>query len=84
MPLRTAVANVKGPFAVMIGLSAPLCRVTPVLPTASPVTVPPTVKALVVQVTVTLVTLMAPTTPLPFATVQDWLGFSGWVVTVTT
>ena len=63
----------------MIGLSAPLCRVTPVLPTASPVTVPPTVKALVVQVTVTLVTLAVPIVPVPFATTQCWLGLVGSV-----
>ena len=46
-------------------------------------TVPPTVKELVVQVTLTLVTLADPTVPVGFATVQVWLGLVGWVATVT-
>ena len=49
----------------------------------SPLAVPPIVKELVVQVTLTLVTLADPTVPVGLATVQVWLGLVGWVATVT-
>ncbi len=35
------------------------------------------------QVTLTFVTLPAPTVPEPLETVQVWLGFVGWVRTLT-
>ncbi len=49
----------------------------------SPLTVPPTVKALVEQVTATLVTFALPTVPEPFVTEQVWLGPVGCVSTLT-
>ena len=49
----------------------------------SPLTVPPMVKVLVEQVTLTLVTLAEPTVPVGLATEQVWLGLVGCVVTVT-
>ena len=44
--------------------------------------VPPTVKVEVTQVMCALVTL-AVTEPLGLTTVQIWLGFTGWLSTVT-
>jgi hypothetical protein len=71
VPLASAVANVKAPFAETVRLSPPLsCSTSPV--PVRPVTVPPIVTpepALVVQVTATLVTF-ALAVPLPLATVQ--------------
>ena len=68
---------------VPIGTLAPplFCRTRP-LPT-SPVTVPPTVNVLVVQVTVTLVTALDVTPPVPLVTTHVCHGVVGWVWTVT-
>ena len=58
-----------GGFAVLLGRHA-----------ATFLTVPKTGSA---QVTATLVTSVVGTSPLPFATLQVWAGFVGWVATVT-
>ena len=79
-PLATAVANVNEPFALTVRASPPSSKSTTV--PVSPVTVPPTVKLFVVQVTSTVVTFPV-TTPLPFATAQVCEGTPGWVRTVT-
>ena len=70
------------PFAPIERLFAPLLRSTRPGP-ASPLTVPPTVKVLVVQLIATLPTLAPPTLPVPPVTKQVWLGALGWVSTVT-
>src|SRR5580692_1696392 len=82
MPLPTVLMNVKVPLPVTARLLPPLsCRVT-VSDGPRPDTIPPTEYALVVQVTVTLVT-SEPIAPVPLVTVHVWLGFVGWVSTVT-
>ena len=48
-----------------------------------PLTVPPTVKVLVVQATATFVTFAPAIVPLPFVTVQVCVGLDGCVPTVT-
>src|SRR4051812_18364180 len=55
----------------------------PVVPVASPDTVPPTVYLFVPQSTRTSVTLFAFTLPVPFVTVHVWLGADGCDFTVT-
>ena len=45
-----------------------------------PLTVPPMVYLVVVQVMSTLVIAAPPTVPVRFATLQDCHGFVGWVV----
>ena len=77
------MAKVKGPFAEMERLSAPLFRST--RPEAArPLTVPPTVYrggGLVEQETVTLVTFAFPMVPEPPETLQ--VCPDGWEKTVT-
>jgi hypothetical protein len=83
LPLAILAVKVNGPF-VAIGRSfAPLFRRTRLAPGASPVTLPPTVKELVTQVTATLATFDPPTVPVAFAIVQTWVGEPGWAATVT-
>ena len=48
-----------------------------------PLTVPPTLKVLVTQLMLTVVMLPLTIDPLPFVTVQVWLGERGWLATVT-
>ena len=74
------MANVNGPFAVTVRLSAPLsCKTT--VPDR-PLTVPPTVNVgLAEHDTATLVTFAEPIVPLPLATVQ--VCPAGLVFTVT-
>ena len=74
--------NVNEPLAVTERASPPLSSRTSPDP-ARPLTPPPTVNALVVQVTVTDVTLPLTTLPVAPATVQIWLGPVGCVFTFT-
>ena len=60
----------------------PLFRSTRPVP-ISALTVPPTVKLLVVQETLMLVTFALATVPEPFVTLHVWLGLVGCVSTVT-
>jgi len=81
-PLRTEVANVNDPFAVIGSVSPPLsCSMRPV--PSRPETVPVTAKVLVAHVTVTPVTSAATTVPLSPVTVHVCDGAPGWVNTVT-
>src|SRR6202789_416612 len=82
-PLATGVAKVNAPFAETVRLSPPLSCKTTVSADASPMTVPPTVYLLVVQLTATLVTFAPPTVPVPIVTAHVWAGLVGWVSTVT-
>src|SRR5688500_4784851 len=71
------VEKKKLPLCVSVRLSPPLFWRKSVAPLASPLSEPPTLNLLVVQLTRMLVTSAAPTLPLPFVTVQVWL--MGWV-----
>src|SRR5437899_10660027 len=65
-----AAAKAKLPFTEIVRLSPPLfCSTTVPL---RPEIVPPTVKVMVAQLTVTLLTLAPATVPVPFATLQLW------------
>src|SRR5437899_1930100 len=79
-PASMGVLKVNGPLAETIRSLPPLFRSTRPVP-ESPLTVPPIVWVLVVQVTVTLVTLAPASVPLALATVQLWL--SGCTNTAT-
>ena len=80
-PLATGVGNAKAPLWVMARSSPPLCRTRP-LPDR-PTTLPPTAKAFVMQLTATFETPAPAMVPLPWVTVQVWLGDDGCVSTVT-
>ena len=74
-----AAAKVKAPFTEIVRLSPPLFCSTTV--PERPEIVPPTVKVLAAQLTVTSPTLAPATVPVPFATLQLWP--AGCVRTVT-
>src|SRR5258708_34544917 len=73
--------KVNGPLALIVRALPPLFRSTRPVP-VSPITVPPTVKLLVVQEMPMVVTFALATVPEPFATVHVWLGPVGCVRTV--
>ena len=70
-------------MAETVSALPPLSSRTTLLPAVSPETVPPIVKDRVAHATATPVTLVLPTVPVPFVTVQVWLGPEGCVRTVT-
>ena len=80
-PDATGEGKAKAPFAEIPSFS-PLTSSTRPTP-ASPLTVPPTRKELVVQVMATEVTLALATVPLPPLTEQTCVGPLGCVETVT-
>ena len=71
LPAATAVVNVKAPSASRVRSLPALFRSTRP-PPLSPVTVPPTVKVFVTQVTAMAETLAAATVPVPLVTAQVW------------
>ncbi len=81
-PLGTGVGNVNPPLAFTGRLSSPLSCNTRPLP-ARPLTVPPTVKALVRQLTTTVVTFALVMVPIPLVTVHVCTGDDGCTDTVT-
>ena len=76
------VANENVPLALMERLSPPLSWSTRPVP-ASPLTVPPMVYVFVAQLTLTLVTLAAPTVPVPPDTLHVCEGEDGCARIVT-
>jgi hypothetical protein len=81
VPLAIGVGNAKVPLAATLTVAAPFERTSP-LP-ARPVTVPPRVKVLVLQLTTTLATSSATTLPVPPLTLQTWAGDVGFDLTLT-
>ena len=77
------MVKVNAPLPPIGRLFPPLFRSTRPEP-VSPLTVPPTVKLLVAQEMLMLVTFALPTVPEPFETVHAWLVLVGCVNTLTT
>jgi hypothetical protein len=85
-PLGTDVAKVNGPFVPSVSRSPPSSESTTVSPGARPVSVPPTFRALVVQVTSTLVTSGSRMVPAPVPAVTTHvcsIGAMGLPTTLT-